>query len=279
MDATDSSSLDRRQDELDHDLARWPARTKQLILDDDPLATKVAATYEQFLRRGEFDELDLFIDPTKICIDVGTNYGQYSMRLALRCKGCLAIEPVSSLAPLGSLLPENCVFRNVAAGATRTTKLLRIPHREGALLEALSTMADHNRLAGYEVDEQMTDVVPVDDLIKDAFPGEAVGFIKIDVEGFESEVLEGCMQTLEAHKPNIKIELYGNASVDLVCNRLQPMGYRGLFFFERRLFDASQFDLGVHRNPKNEFHTRTRMGMSFNSTSYVTDFFFVPAGT
>jgi FkbM family methyltransferase len=272
------SSPGIRNDQLAQDLALWPSRTKQLILANDPSAKRVAGTYSEYVRRGEFEYLDLFIDPARISVDVGANYGQYSMKLAISSKGCLSVEPVQSLGFVGDLLPDNCVFRNVAAGAARGSKLLRIPQREGMLLEALSTMADHNQLRGYEVIEQMTEVFPVDDLVRDAFPGEKVGFIKIDVEGLENEVLAGCLETIKAYKPNIKVELYGNASVGTVHDFLAALGYRGLFFFERRLFDAGQFSLSVHRSPENEWHTRNRAGRKFDPSLYVTDFYFIPTG-
>jgi len=268
-----------RDDQLAHDLALWPARTQDLILANDPFAKKVAGTYSEYVRRGEFDYLDMFVHSARISVDVGANYGQYTMKLAFLSKGCLSIEPVHSLAALESLLPDNCVFRNVAAGATTGTRILRIPTRDGLVFEALSTMAANNELSGYEVAEQLTEVVPVDELIKDAFPEEQIGFIKIDVEGLEADVLEGCIQTIEAHRPNIEIELYGNASVITTCNTMMALGYRGLFFFERRLVDASQFDAGLHRSPENEWHVRTAKGLRFDPSRYVTDFYFIPAGS
>jgi FkbM family methyltransferase len=246
-----------------------------LILANDPLAKKVALTYSGYLRRGEFDHLDLFVDPTRVSIDVGTNYGQYAMKLAIMSAGCLAIEPVKSLASIESLLPDNCVFRNVAAGRERGTKVLRIPQRDGELVEALSTMAGHV-LAGYDFIDQPTEVMTVDELVRDAFPAGRIGFIKIDVEGFETEVLEGCTETLLADKPNLQVELFTH-QVAPVCTYLGELGYRGLFFFEDRLVDASQFNVEVHRSPENSWCTRTSAGLEFDPYRFPMDFCFIPA--
>ena len=265
-----------REYQIQSDLERWPARTRQMILSNDALATKVLAAYRNHVYQGDFDQLDLFVDPTKVAVDVGTNYGQYALKLATLATGCLCIEPVKALRALEALLPDNCVFRNVAAGRTRATTILRIPRRDGLLFEALSTMATDNLLPGFQIEEQLTEVVTVDELVEEAFPTSKVGFIKIDVEGLEDEVLEGCVRTIHGHRPNLQIECHGDESVAVVCGYLRELGYRGLFFFEHQIMDASGFVPEVHRAPENEWGSMTARGLEFDSSRYVCDFYFVP---
>ncbi|MGH9487433.1 MAG: FkbM family methyltransferase [Terriglobales bacterium] len=57
------------------------------------------------------------------------------------------------------------------------------------------------------------------------------GLIKVDVEGLELEVLHGAQRTLEAHRPNLLIEVHGASlqhkaeRIQNLCNLLRPLGY------------------------------------------------------
>jgi FkbM family methyltransferase len=60
-----------------------------------------------------------------------------------------------------------------------------------------------------------------------------VGFIKVDVEGHELEVLEGARQLLERDHPNLIIEIeerHRPGAVAAACKMLGAMGYRAHHF-------------------------------------------------
>ena len=268
--------LVQREAQIDRDMGVWSARTKELIKSGDSDALKVYGSYVNSVMQGDFDHIDLFVDAAKVSIDVGTNHGQYAMKLAAISKGCLCVEPVKPLSFVGEILPDNCIFKNVAAGKSRDTSVLRIPLRNGVPEYALSTMAIDNRLPGYQCAEQITDVRTVDELIRETFPDEKVGYIKIDVEGLEDEVIEGCVATLAKHRPNLQIELHGNEGIVGMCEYLRGYDYRGIFFFKDRLLDASQFDADVHRAIENEWSIRASKGLEYDLSMFVADFFFVP---
>lgn len=221
--------------------------------------------------------MEMFVDPNKVCIDIGTNNGQYAMKLATISKACLCLEPVRELAYVKKFLPSNCVHRSVAAGCTPGTAVLRIPKCNDRSDFAQSTLSHDNTLGGSPFDEQVVEVVTIDQLTSEVFPDEKVGFIKIDVEGFEDAVLEGASRTLEDNFPNLKIELHGNNKIEKVCNFLGHIGYRGLFFFEGKIHDEYLFDPELHRSYKNEYNWLKRHGLEFDPAKYVCDFFFVPS--
>lgn len=66
------------------------------------------------------------------------------------------------------------------------------------------------------------------------------GFLKIDVEGFESEVLQGARQTITTHRPVLMLELHKFAQ-DFAATReatetwLKSLGYRQNTFYESDL--------------------------------------------
>ena len=263
-----------RNDMIKKDLERWSAHTRNAFLSNSGSGAHVYASYLHYTMRGDFDLLNLFVDPLKVCVDVGTNNGQYALKLSAISKACLCIEPLKMYSHLGEILPDNCIFRNVAAGSSMGTDIIRVPMQNGQAICGASTMAPDNLLTGYECKEQTTEVRTVDELVQDVFSSEKVGFIKIDVEGFEYEVIKGSTETLTSHRPNIQIELHGK--MEPLFTLLVDIGYRPLFFFKGQLFDISQFDHLIHRAPENEWWHRNKHGLEFDPELYVCDFYFIP---
>ncbi len=59
-----------------------------------------------------------------------------------------------------------------------------------------------------------------------------IGFIKIDVEGHEYEVIEGGKQTILENKPILLIEIekrHSNRSVDSSINYINKLGYKSYY--------------------------------------------------
>jgi FkbM family methyltransferase len=69
------------------------------------------------------------------------------------------------------------------------------------------------------------------DVLVGAVPLPPPHFIKIDVEGYECEVLQGARATLIAHRPDLLIEVHGTsarhkcARTRAIRELLQPLGY------------------------------------------------------
>ena len=64
-----------------------------------------------------------------------------------------------------------------------------------------------------------------------------VGFIKVDVEGFELDVLEGAKQTIENYKPTMMVEVYQPwcDKVGFDCEEI-------FNFFDERNYQIKYFD-------------------------------------
>jgi FkbM family methyltransferase len=234
-------------------------------------------SFRQYLLRGDFDYLEMFVNRQKVSIDVGTSNGQYALKLSAISRACLCIEPLQEFKAIGAILPGNCIFKSVAAGNHTGWSTLRIPLINDTPDYGQSTLSPENLLDGHQYIERQTEVCTIDQLVSEVFPDDPVGFIKIDVEGFEDAVLEGAVLTLKNHRPNLQVELHGNLKIKRVCDFLSTFGYRGLFFFENRIYDSSHFDAGIHRAPENEYNFLARQGLSFNPSKYICDFYFIPA--
>lgn len=78
--------------------------------------------------------------------------------------------------------------------------------------------------------------VPVDtldNLLADTVGGWRlpVRLLKIDVEGYEQEVLRGATGVLKSHRPDVVIEAQSDEALREVQRRLSPLGYRVLECF------------------------------------------------
>jgi FkbM family methyltransferase len=139
-----------------------------------------------------------------VFLDIGANIGYFSL-LGAKCVGdsgkVVAFEPIPSLVnQIKSSVKENNIFNidliNKACG-----------DKEGSMV---LTKYDHNigksSLINTEEEGNSTEVINV--LTIDSFCKyfERINLIKLDVEGFEPEVLMGAKQTLRRLKPIIIFE-------------------------------------------------------------------------
>jgi hypothetical protein len=121
--------------------------------------------------------------------------------------------------------------------------------------------------------EQETSIARLDDLVSQELPDEPIGFVKIDVEGYELQVLKGATATIATHRPNLQIEIDPDHLIE-VREWLAARGYTGLFFFDGNLFHVSEFRPEIHRSPDREWSPET--ADRFDANLFVVNFFFVP---
>jgi FkbM family methyltransferase len=106
-------------------------------------------------------------------------------------------------------------------------------------------------LAGYPLGGSSL-LIPVTTL-DEFFAAEPRGpdFLKIDVEGHESAVLEGARHTLVNHRPAVLIECEArhrsDGDVQPVFDLFESLGYKGRFFENGRRRPLADFDSAVHQ--------------------------------
>jgi FkbM family methyltransferase len=152
------------------------------------------------------------INPKKDAIDVGANVGFYTVyftKLIERDRRVLSVEPTkNALCRLYKNLEINEISNKVIVfegAASNNSGYVKISTREGK--EEYSSIGKMMHLSGSEQDYSFYDVktITIDELVNENKLNP--GFIKIDVEGAENLVLEGCQQTLKNYKPVILSEL------------------------------------------------------------------------
>lgn len=121
--------------------------------------------------------------PYNVSVDIGASLGYHTKRLAKISNKVIAIEPVSDL--IG--MPDNVEIHRVAAGRRHETKKMDI-FGTGMKVHSgvISTLSGGQKRKGKKNwrGQKTVKVVPLDDIVTEA------DFLKVDVEGYELEVLE-----------------------------------------------------------------------------------------
>ncbi len=162
------------------------------------------------------------------CIDIGANVGAVTsiMHDLVPDGRVLAVEPLPDLAEkIRHRLPNVQVLQMALSSSEGTAQFTRAVGDEG-----YSRLSDIALPSGMRASEFSVDVQTLDAVLP---PGFEPRFIKIDVEGVETEVLRGARETLALHHPVLWVEhgrttdgYHGANSHDLWDLLCHDLGYR-----------------------------------------------------
>ena len=198
--------------------------------------------------------MPILVDPERNCIDAGANRGSYTYFLSRISRHVFAYEPNPAMREiLQRRAQANVSVSPVALSDHGGQAEFRVPRtRRGYRNNAGGLRVEHstpNQRRDEEVSPQddcsgmVTFQVPTGRL--DDEPIEDVGFIKIDVEGHEREVLEGSRELLLRDRPVLLIEIMDDLTGEPVGETIeyvQSLGYRAYVLLNRRLLDWELLD-------------------------------------
>jgi len=241
-----------------------------------PLRRPVRAVWRKVRGNPEFKVLRLLADPEKIAIDVGANYGVYTVLMARLAKACVAFEPNPPIAAAAQKSAAARGLKNVevhtcALSDRDTDVIFRVPIVNGVESDALATIEPDNQLSGSAVHSY---TVPCRRL--DTFDLAAVGLMKIDAEGHETAILEGARGLIGRDRPAVMIEVeerHKKGSVGFVQEFFSALGYSGFFLMGRQIFPLNQFDLDAQQDIRCMEGREIRL-----DEVYVNNFIFVADG-
>ncbi|MCL1634629.1 FkbM family methyltransferase [Luteimonas sp. SX5] len=195
----------------------------------------------------EFKVLADIVPRGRAAIDVGANMGVYTYALARIAMHVHAVEPQTACCETIAAWAEgrgNVEVHNIGAGAAAGRLTLYIPCPGG---KPLGTRASFIPVQGEHM-ETFVPVRPLDELgVRD------VGFIKIDAEGFERDVLKGAKGLLDRDRPNVLIEIDPQrlpaAEFQATFELLESLGYDAHYYDGKALIpcDASVQAKQPHR--------------------------------
>lgn len=207
------------------------------------------------LRKGEKELhlLDSLVEPGRTTIDIGANKGVYSYALSKLSREVLAFEPNPKMFQiLDRSVPANVRTFEVALSNDDGTAELILPVQRSGRFSNQGATLQSKKLDG---DKEFS-VWPVAQKKLDSFDCRDVSFIKIDVEGFELEVLEGAQETLAREKPVMLIEIdahHAKRPVDEAIGIVRGYGYDCYYVSRSSLRHYSQFEHDTARSHTDNF--------------------------
>jgi FkbM family methyltransferase len=210
----------------------------------------------------EFHAFGILPSNGGLFLDIGANDGvsARSFRLFNKTSPILSIEPnpchERSLERTKAAL-DRFDYKLIAAGERRGELVLHTPVLRGIALTAYAAMNRNEAEGRLRKDmpgsagklrfiETTVPVIPMDELAL------TPDFVKIDVEGFEVEVLRGMVATIQRCRPVFMIEFYPGKT-EGITDVLRPFGYMP-YVFDRsaaafRPYDDGEADNLFHLPP------------------------------
>jgi FkbM family methyltransferase len=211
--------------------------------------------------------LQSLINKSGRAIDIGANRGLYTYALSKLCTSVEAFEPQPWCSELireySKKFNKNINVYDCALSNSNSTLELNIPIVHGKIRTGLLT-----GLASFSKPEVEHKILSVSVNCLDEYNFQDVVFIKIDVEGHESKVIEGAEMTILRDHPIILIEIeqrhLGNIPIDVIFNQIISLGYNGFFLQSGQLTPINLFDVNLHQD------------LSQNQIPYINNFIFKP---
>ena len=155
-----------------------------------------------------------------IAIDIGANYGLYSYALSKLYRQVVAFEPNrKAVAPLAAWNSSRIILQHCALSSAAGRSTLYIPVKRGVEMTGWASLDMDNCPEAESVEELEVEIRTLD-----SFGFADVGFIKVDAEGHELDVLKGAERTIKSSLPHLLIEIRKKAAE--VHELLRTWGYR-----------------------------------------------------
>jgi FkbM family methyltransferase len=208
---------------------------KKIWIPDDDYWDEWGVDYE----KNEFDDImNHHITKWDVALDVGAHVGIWSMRLAEKFKRVYAFEPVPKHIECWKQNVTNftnehiewenfCTLNTVALGDENGTATIQVPKTTNSGMASLVQL-DKTPTPGWENFDNFPRM-KIETRTLDSYEFDQVDFIKIDVEWFELNVLQGAENTIRKHKPIMYIEI----SDSKVYNFMENLNLDYRIFYEK----------------------------------------------
>lgn len=208
---------------------------KMLALRGDTYITRSLEAYGEYCP-GEWKLLKQLIRPGMTVVEVGSNIGPHSVDMARAC----------APGPFYAFEPQPRIFQILCANLALNGVDNALAYPEGlgeaegeAVVPALDYAASRN-FGGIALQRPGQPGVKVRIRTLDSLGLETCGLLKIDVEGFEPQVLRGGRQTIARCRPVIYVENDREAQQAEVISLVSEMDYDA-YWDVPGLFSADNF--------------------------------------
>ena len=152
----------------------------------------------------------------KLAIDIGAHVGIWTRRLAKDFENVIAFEPLQKHIECHKKNCEgldNITLHEVAMSNENGTNTIRTTNFNSGMSTLIKKRKTKN-----------SSTHTIETRTLDSFDLPEMDFIKIDVEGWEQQVLEGAKNTILKYKPMMYIEIW-QENIEDVTNMLSQMDY------------------------------------------------------
>lgn len=213
--------------------------------------------------------LGSLVDPARAAIDIGANRGIYTYFLSKLATSVYAYEPNPEMMPfLRATVRPNVVLRDVALSNAAGVSELLVPIISGEAVDGWGGFKKVDGVDDYQVFEVSKSRLDDEDL-------DNIGFVKIDVEGHEGEVIEGASGFLKSQRPVLQIEIeqrhLAGKEVDEVFELVRSQGYDGFFYRAGELRPISEFSVR-----RDQLAILEKYGEPPADAPYINNFIFKP---
>jgi len=197
----------------------------------------------------ELNLIRYLADNNKISLDIGANLGLFTYFMSKHSKKVLAFEPNPyPLRYLPRLIDKNVEILKIAIGNSNKKMNLLIPKSNKGWSSNGATLKDIEVKNGIKIEVDCKKI--------DSFNFSNVGFIKIDVEGAEKNVLVGAKKTIQRNKPNLMIEneIVHQNDTNEIFKIIQKMDYE-IYYCDKfilKKLDNNFFLPNFQKNPHNK---------------------------
>ena len=231
---------------------------KKLIFSESYLLKKrlIRAINKKYEK--ELDIIDKYADKSMDALDIGVYRGVYSYKLSQNFKTVHSFEPNPLLFPyleknLKKII-KNMKLYNYALSDINGKSELKLPLRSNSLFKdnieelfklGAATMHPENEIDNYKkvpINIKKLDEIKIDNKI---------GFIKIDVEGHEKNVLEGGREIIKKDKPVLLIEIeekHTRKPVEETINFVRSLNYEAYVYNNNKLISYNDQSNGKEIN-------------------------------
>ena len=150
-----------------------------------------------------------------LCLDIGAHVGIWTKRLSRDFSQVICFEPLQKHIECHKKNCEN--LSNVTLYACALSDV-----ETNSVMSTRDFNSGMSSLLNKKFKDK--DEVIVKTKTLDSFNLPKVDFMKIDVEGYEAQVLSGAKETITKWKPKIYIEIW-EKNVDIISKILDEMGY------------------------------------------------------
>jgi len=187
------------------------------------------------------------LQPGMIAFDIGANIGYHTFRMA---------NLVSETGKVFAIEPAGWAYERLIINSSLNPKIKNIEFIKVGLAGGDFGFKNMCFQSSYRLDgrnesiNEVIEIITLDTLIRRR-KIEKVNFIKLDVDGFESKVIEGAINTLSLMKPTLLMEinpseiLKQEGSIDKMIHILLSCGYQ---FRTEREVEIFNLDLYCREN-------------------------------